>query len=152
MRNFQAIKESVGVGLAGAVGLFTAYFIILTWVGRDWRHPFTQMYPIRYVMAGLFISFGVQIGLYWYLRSIIKMRSANRMAMANSGVSTVTMIACCAHHLTDIAPLIGLSALTIFMARWQNYFLAFAIAANVIGAFIMMRMIKKHALLTRPTI
>jgi hypothetical protein len=64
----------------------------------------------------------------------------------SGGVSTTSMVACCAHHITDIAPFLGVAAATVFLTRFQEAFLALGVASNAIGIVIMLRIIKKHGL------
>jgi hypothetical protein len=59
------------------------------------------------------------------------------------------MIACCAHHLTDIAPLVGLtgaSGLSVaigFFTEWKYAFIALGLIMNAIGMAITVRTIRK---------
>lgn len=47
------------------------------------------------------------------------------------------MVACCAHHLVDLIPILGLSAATLFLSEYQEQFLIFGIVANLIGMGMM---------------
>jgi len=44
------------------------------------------------------------------------------------------MIACCAHHLTDVVPILGLSALSIWLVNFQTPLLAIGIVSNAAGS------------------
>jgi len=147
MATKRLIVNSAGVGLLGASTLFAFYFVILSWVGRDWRHPFAQLYPVRYWMVALLLGFGFQLGLFWYARSLARLKSVRNITVTSSSISTATMVACCAHHLTDLIPLLGLSAAAIFLAKYQTYFLAFAIISNLAGIYFVFKMMKKHRLI-----
>lgn len=140
------VLKSTLAGLLGIILLFSLYFIILSWVSRDFRHPFEQFLAIKYWMGALFFGFGLEVGLFWFVRLLIKKSQAQRVAVASGGVSGATMIACCVHHLTDFAPILGLSALSIFLAKYQLYLLSLAILFNVFGILYMLRIIKKHKL------
>jgi len=140
------IIKSVLVGWLGILALATLYFILLTWVGHDWRHPFQQFLTVKYWMSALFLGFGLQLALFWYTKLMIKIKQAQRVAVANTGVSAATMIACCAHHLFEVVPILGLSAVSIFLARYQVYILGLAVMANGLGVYYMARMIKQHKL------
>ena len=43
------------------------------------------------------------------------------------------MVACCAHHITDIMPLLGLSAAATFLAEYRIPFMVVGLATNLIG-------------------
>ncbi len=139
--------KSLFAGIAGITALGLFYFILLTWVGGDWHHPWQQFLVIKYWMSALFLGFGLQVGLFWYVRLMVRKRNAQRVATANAGISTATMVACCAHHIVDFVPILGLSALTIFLAKYQVYFLAIGITSNFFGIFYMFRVINKYKLL-----
>ncbi len=128
----------------GALMLF--YFILLTWVAGDWHHPFQQFLTVKYWMSALFLGFGIQVGLFWFVRSNHRAQNTRRMTRVSAGVTTGTMIACCAHHITDIIPVLGLSAATVFLGQYQTYFLAIAVAFNVAGIIFMVTHFKKHNL------
>ncbi|MFH2014054.1 MAG: hypothetical protein ABIJ17_03745 [Patescibacteria group bacterium] len=66
--------------------------------------------------------------------------------VASAGISTGSMIACCAHHLIDILPILGLSAMFLFLAEYQVFFILLGIVSNIIGIIFMLEIIKKHSL------
>jgi hypothetical protein len=53
------------------------------------------------------------------------------------------MVACCAHHLTDVLPLLGLSAAAAFLAEYRIPFMLAGLATNLIGigviSFLILR-------------
>lgn len=89
------------------------------------------------------MGFGIQVGLFTYLKSCQMAAGAESMAAATgTATSTAAMVACCAHHLTDVLPFLGLSAATAFLARYQEWFLAVGILSNILGILLMIRNIK----------
>ncbi|MFZ2202319.1 MAG: hypothetical protein WAV56_02870, partial [Microgenomates group bacterium] len=66
------------------------------------------------------------------------------MTAANTGMSGVSMVACCAHHLTDVLPLFGLAGLSLFLTRYQVWLLGVGIASNFVGIVYLLRQINKH--------
>lgn len=142
----QIIIKSFVAGVISVTILAAFYFIVLTWVSGDWRHPWQQFLTVKYWMSPLFLGFGVQGALFWYTKLVTKLKKAKQVAAANAGISTVTMIACCTHHIVDFVPILGLSALSVFLAKYQEYFLAVGIVFNILGIVYMYRIIKKHKL------
>jgi len=55
------------------------------------------------------------------------------------------MAACCAHHLVDLLPILGLSAAALFLSEYQEQLLIFGILANVIGIAMMLWFITGRA-------
>jgi hypothetical protein len=96
----------------------------------------------------LVIGFGIQLGLYWYIRFDIgkKVSGATAEVAATGGISTGSMIACCAHHFTDILPIIGLSAAATFLVKYQLPFIFLGIFSNLVGTTMMLHIIQKHGL------
>ncbi len=50
------------------------------------------------------------------------------------------MAACCAHHLADVLPLLGLSGVAIFLVRYQLFFIIAGVLSNVVGITITLEM------------
>jgi hypothetical protein len=65
---------------------------------------------------------------------------------AAGGMSTTAMVACCMHHLTEILPILGVSAASFFLIKYQSFFLAIGVGSNLIGITIMLRLIQKQEL------
>lgn len=145
-------KKSIMWGVAGGVFLLLLYFLILTLV-NSFSHAVEQFQILRYWILALVGGFSVQFGLYFYIRYQIKQRkkevAANKELAVSAGVSTGSMVACCAHHLVDILPILGLSAIFLFFAEYQLLFILFGIASNIIGIIFMLEIIKKHSLFGR---
>lgn len=62
------------------------------------------------------------------------------------------MVACCAHHLTDVLPIIGFSAAATFLNQYRIPFMLVGIGANLVGIAFMLCLIRQHtALASRVT-
>jgi hypothetical protein len=59
-------------------------------------------------------------------------------------MSTVAMAACCAHHVADVLPLVGLTAAATFLANWKIPFMIVGLLTNIIGIVVMLRIIYKE--------
>ncbi|MEK7064468.1 MAG: hypothetical protein AAB973_02550, partial [Patescibacteria group bacterium] len=91
----------------------------------------------------LVIGFGTQFGLFTYLKGLIK-SAPSVMTAANTDMSGFSMVACCAHHLTDVLPLFGLAGLSLFLTRYQVWFIGIGIISNFVGIIYLLRQINKH--------
>jgi hypothetical protein len=47
-------------------------------------------------------------------------------------------VACCIHHVTDVLPILGLSAAAGFLTRYQRPFMLVGLAMNLIGISVML--------------
>ncbi len=130
-------------GIIASMALASVYFAILTAV-QSFSHAIQQFTTIWYFMIPLIAGFGIQVGLYSYIRH--SMRASVASVAASGGVSTGSMIACCAHHLTDVLPLIGFSAAALFLTKYQTPLILLGIFSSLIGTIYMLEMIQKHKL------
>lgn len=141
----------VFVGVLAALAMVGIYLGILS-VLQSPAHAFEQLVGDGVWVALVALGFGAQIGLYVYLRIMIhtaKAAGATAVTGAGTGTSTLGMLACCAHHLTDIAPLVGLtgagglSGAIGYFTEWKYAFIALGLVMNVIGIIVTLWTIRK---------
>jgi hypothetical protein len=60
------------------------------------------------------------------------------MLGTSGGTSTTAMVACCLHHVTNVLPVLGLSAATAFLSRYQRPFMLVGLAMNIGGILFML--------------
>lgn len=121
------------MGVLAAAGLLGFYFLILSLVS-DWAFTVDQFATFRYYIVSLAIGFGIQIGLYTYLRSAIQNHCSSGKVVAVSGTtSTVAMISCCAHYLANILPVIGATGLISLVGQYQVELFWLGLASNAAG-------------------
>ena len=53
------------------------------------------------------------------------------------------MLACCAHHLVDLLPLVGLSAAAVFLNAYKTPLFLVGIGMNLIGIIVIGRQLRK---------
>lgn len=126
-------------GLSGAAGLIVFYFLTMRLFTGSWEVAVSQFKALWYFMMPLSIGFGVQVGLYTNLKNIMKSNSSKRVMMANTTTSTIGIVACCAHHLTDVLPMLGISAVSLFLVKFQTPILLVGIISNVFGIIYLLK-------------
>lgn len=121
-------------GLLGAAGLLILYLGLVS-LAQGWRHAIELLAEDAWIVAPILAGFGVQVGLYTYLKRVIHAaaRGAGALAGTGGGTSTAAMVACCAHHVTDVLPLVGLSAAATFLAEYRILFMLAGLATNLVG-------------------
>jgi hypothetical protein len=62
-------------------------------------------------------------------------------------VNTVAMVACCAHHLTDILPVVGLAGAALFLGSYQSLFLLVGVLSSFVGTVYMLGTFRRHVAL-----
>jgi hypothetical protein len=134
-------------GVLGAVFLTGGYLGIVT-LAQGWQHAVELFWQDKFLVTPILAGFGTQVGLYTFLKVGLHTtaRGAGALAGAGGGTSTAAMVACCAHHVTDILPLVGLSTATTFLADYKVPFMLLGLAMNLVGIGIAVRTIRKVGL------
>ena len=67
------------------------------------------------------------------------------VALAGTGTATssISMVACCAHHLADVLPIVGLSGLAVFLVEFRTPLVLFGLATNALGIVVMLRELRR---------
>ena len=130
-------------GILGAVALIGLYLGLVTWA-QGFSHARELIREDRYFVAAIAGGFGLQIALFVYLRRLLSASakgSASVATAAGTGTSTAAMLACCAHHVVDALPVLGLSGLAIFLNDYRIPVMVAGIAVNLAGVLFMTRLV-----------
>ena len=141
------VRKSIVWGLV-ASGLLLLFYGLVLSLANSFDHAIDQWEQWWVWISLLVVGFGVQVGLYSYVRNEIRERknSAGGKLAVTGGVSAGSMVACCAHHVVDILPIIGLSATALFLAEYQQFSMVVGAAGHLVGLVYMLEMIRKHEL------
>ena len=142
------MKKPLFFGILGSVLLLGLYFIIVS-LANSFQHALQEFQRMWYWMLLLVIGFGVQIGLMSYIREVMKAKksfTSTKKVVATGSISTASMISCCAHHITDIIPILGVSAVSLFFTKYQVWFLIIGILSNILGVYWMLMTMQRHQL------
>ena len=124
-------------GLAATTVLLGVYFVILA-VLSGWEFTVSQFLEFWHFIVSLAAGFGIQIGLYSYLRSAVRRMDMSGKVVAVSGTtSTAAMISCCAHYLTNILPVVGTAGAIALVAQYQIELFWIGLASNLAGIVYM---------------
>lgn len=97
-----------------------------------------------FFISGIIIGFGVQIGLWRYIKYLGSVNIHKTLPATSGAFSGTVMIACCSHYLMDILPILGLAGLSIFLTQYQNSLLAIGFTINILGIAYMLYIIQKN--------
>lgn len=141
------ILKSTIHGLVGMAALLTIYFSVISLISR-WSFALSQFWQFWYFLISLAIGFGIQIGLYTYLRNAIRQKNGSSGVLAVSGTtSTAAMLSCCAHYLVNILPVIGITGMVSFISQYQTELFWVGLVFNIFGiAYIGRKVIILHRL------
>lgn len=116
----------------GLLGLYTATMTLLS----NFATAIEQFAALWFLYVPLAIGFGIQVGLYIRLKQAIQQKAQGALAAGGTSAGA-GMLACCAHHATDVLPILGLSALAALIARYQIPILIISIGINIVGTSVM---------------
>ncbi len=133
-------------GVLGSAALAGLYLGLVT-LAQGLDHATELLLQDWYLVLPITLGFGIQVGLFFYLRTVLRMRkgttSATALAGAGTGTSSVAMVACCAHHLADLLPFIGLSGAALLLADYRQPLMLAGIAVNLVGIAVMARTVRR---------
>jgi hypothetical protein len=132
----------VGAGVLGVVFLTGVYIGIVS-LAESPKHAMELFWEDRFIVIPIIVGFGVQAALYTILRlrlfiPVSNTRHSGAMMGASGTTSTLAMAACCAHHLADVLPLLGLTAAATFLAQYRLAFMLAGLGTTFIGIGIML--------------
>lgn len=139
---YRTLVRPIIFGLLAALGLLAFYLGTIT-LAQGWGHAIEQLTTDRLFVGAIMAGFGTQIGLYTYLRGMHLHAAAGGLA-ASTGTSTVAMLACCAHHLTDVFAIFGLSGAAIFLNVYKTPLLWLGIVMNLFGIVYLLWKIRQQ--------
>jgi len=135
--------RSVLIGLAGAAALLGVYLAIIS-VAQGLTHAVEQLGADAFFVGLIAIGFGTQVGLFAELWAIDRRhRAGAAVTVAGTGTSAAAMLACCAHHLVDLLPIVGLSAAAVFLDAYKTPLFLVSIAINVVGIVVIARQLRR---------
>lgn len=106
-------------GSGALVLLLAIYFGVVSLIsGMDFA--LEQFAKFWYFIVPLALGFGIQVGLYTYLKNLVGQHGASGKVVAVSGTtSTAAMVSCCAHYLANILPILGVTGFLTIVAEYQ---------------------------------
>ena len=136
----------LGAGLLGAVFL-TAIYLGIVSLAESPTHALELFWQDKAFVIPIILGFGTQVGLYTLLKKGLYMPvpvpAGGATTAAGGGMSTMAMVACCAHHVADVLPLVGITAAATFLANWKIPFMVVGLLTNLVGIAVMIRTIVK---------
>lgn len=138
------IAVAVPIGALGALALVGLYLGIVTWAQGS-EHAVELLRDDRFFVGAIALGFGTQVGLFSYVRMLQHAMARSSVALTGAGTATssVAMVACCAHHLADVLPIVGLSGLAVFLVDFRVPLMALGVAMNLVGIAVMLRELRR---------
>ena len=138
-----ATAKPILLGILASILLLGIYFAVLTLVS-GWGFAQNQFLQFWYFIVGLALGFGIQIGLYNYLKGQIHGSHGEGKVLGVPGTtSTAAMISCCAHYLVNLLPILGVAGVVTFVTAYQVELFWVGILFNLGGIFYIANRIMK---------
>ncbi len=139
MGPLSGLPNPAAIGGALGTAALLGFYLLAAAVAQGWEHALDLALADAPFVAAITLGFGVQVGLFVHLRLLQPRISAKPLA-ASGGVSTSSMLACCAHHLVDVAPALGIAGLATLLGTYKIPLLWLGIATNLAGiAYVVSR-------------
>ncbi len=132
----------IGAGLAGA-GLLTIVYFAIVSLAESPQHALALFWDDRFIVTPIIVGFGVQVALYTCLKMRLFMPVATTgpsgpLVGAGGATSTLAMVACCAHHVADVLPILGLTVAATFLAQYRTAFMIVGLVTTLLGILVML--------------
>ena len=125
-------ENSALAGVLAAAFVLAFYFGVIT-AFNSFGHALAQFSGDWPWILALSLGFGLQARLQLLYRHLhYESMSASGMA-ASAGVSGTAMVACCAHHVSDVLPFLGLAGAAGFLFDYRSVFLLLGVLSNFVG-------------------
>lgn len=126
--------------------LMLAVFFGVVGLISGWSFTLEQFAKFWYFIVALALGFGIQVGLYSYLRQLVgNQKMSGKMVAASGTTSTAAMISCCAHYLVNILPVLGITGFITVVAQYQIQLFWLGLSFNLAGIlYIAPKVIKAY--------
>jgi Cu+-exporting ATPase len=124
--------------------LMLAIFFGVVGLVSGWTFAVEQFEKFWYFIVALALGFGIQVGLYTYLRNLVGQQGMSGKVVAASGTtSAAAMVSCCAHYLANILPILGVTGFLTLVAQYQIELFWLGLAFNFAGIlYIVPKVVK----------
>lgn len=134
----KALGTAIAAGGSSSAGLLAIYFGVLTLVS-GWSFTVDQFGTFWPFVVTLAIGFGIQVGLFVYLRRAVHSAGSGKVVAVSGGTSGAAMLSCCTHYLVNLLPVLGATGLVSIVGQYQVELFWVGVAANLAGISYMSR-------------
>lgn len=138
----------------GSSVIAAVYFTILIFAqGQD--AAWNIFLPNRFYVIPIWLTFGIQAALFSILRFRLFVPAAaaagsGAVIGTSGGTSVTSMVACCLHHVTEVLPVLGLSAAATFLTRYHRPFMLVGLGMNILGIVFMLTVLYREYQKVKP--
>ena len=138
-----SLSTPIALGALGGLALFGFYVLLLSALGNV-SHAFEQLNRDGWFIGPILIGFSIQVGVFVRIKQLHRHRRPHAaLTAASAGTGAASMAACCVHHIGDVLPLLGISALSIGLEALRTPFMIASLIMNAGGASYMFYRLKR---------
>lgn len=132
----------------GSVFIAALYLGLVSWA-ESFQQALQYFWQDRWIVIPIILGFGFQTGLYVILKKRLFVPVSNTgpsgvLTGTSGATSTMAMVACCAHHVTDVLPILGLTAAATFLAQYRTAFMLVGLGMTLLGISVMVVILFKE--------
>lgn len=127
-----------------AVLVLLGVYIVTVSLVSGWDFMLLQLSKYWYYVGSLAVGFGIQMGLYTYLKNAIKKKASPHVLAVSGTTSTAAMISCCAHYLVNLLPILGTVGVITVISQYQVQFFWVGLVFNFAGILYMLGRVIKY--------
>lgn len=131
-------RRSLRWGTAAST-LLAAFYVAVLAASGGLQHLVDQTRTDWWLLTPIVLAFGTQIALTVELRHRHRAHHLAATTGAGTSASAVGMVACCAHHLAELVPLLGAAGIAGFLFDWRIPLMAAGLAVNLAAIAIASR-------------
>lgn len=137
------LTKPLQFGASALVLLLAIYFGVVSLIS-GMKFALDQFATFWYFIVPLALGFGIQVGLYTYLKNLVGHHGASGKVVAVSGTtSTAAMVSCCSHYLVNILPILGVTGFLAVVAEYQVELFWLGLVFNAAGILYVAAMVIK---------
>ena len=136
-------RASARAGLLGLVGIMAFYGVVVGLASGSIDHLVDQVGADWWLLVPIMAGFAVQVALLTELRA--RHHGATLAAgttSAGAGASAAGMVACCAHHLAELLPFLGIAGVATTLTAWRTELMLVGFGVNVVAIAIAWRRLR----------
>jgi YHS domain-containing protein len=138
------VAAAAGAGMLASAIMLGVYFGVLSLLS-GWEFTVDQFADWWPYIVALATGFGIQVGLFIYLRRAMQAAASGKVMMATGTTSGIAMLSCCSHYLVNLLPVLGATGFVSFVGAYQAELFWFGIASNLAGIVYIGRRLASFA-------
>jgi len=134
-----SLPVPAAAGLTAALALLALYFGLLALLS-GWDYTLIQFGDFWPYVTALAAGFGIQVGLFLFLRRSVHAAARTGKVVAVTGTASgAAMLSCCTHYLVNLLPVLGSTGIATLAGQYQIELFWVGLAANLGGIVYIAR-------------